>query len=97
VAKRYDISSPRQRGDKTYWVRIGSAFEDEKGISLVFDALPLPDKDGRCSARLFEPRERDQGGGAPRTQNPAREPVGYDDSDDVPFVTANPALEARVS
>lgn len=61
MAKRYDISTPRAKRDGgTYWVKIGSAWEGDKGIHLVFDALPLPDAEGRCVANLFEPRDRDQ-------------------------------------
>lgn len=77
--KRYDVSSPRERGDKTFWVRVGTAFEDEKGTSIVFDALPLPDKDGRVSVRLFEPRPRD-GGQRQQTRTYDR-----DLDDDAPF------------
>jgi hypothetical protein len=61
MSKRYDICSPRKGRDKTFWTRIGTAFENDKGIQLIFDALPLPDAEGRCVANLFEPKERDQG------------------------------------
>src|SRR5262245_31195258 len=98
VAKRYDISVPRKgRNDKTYWTKIGTAWENDRGqIQLVFDALPLPDADGRCVANLFEPRE-DQGRSASRDQADARERSGgqggygrqqsqdYDDGSDIPF------------
>lgn len=78
--KRYDVMSPRERKDgKTYWQRVGTAFEGDKGIGIEFDALPLPDKDGRVSVRLFEPRERDS---APQQRQPASQ---YDDGSDVPF------------
>ena len=61
--RRYDICTPRKgRDDKTFWTRIGTAWESEKGIQLVFDALPIPDSEGRCVANLFEPRERNGGG-----------------------------------
>jgi hypothetical protein len=61
MAKRYDMMTPRKgRDDKTYWTRIGTAFENDRGgFQLVFDALPLPDSEGRCVANLFEPRSRD--------------------------------------
>jgi hypothetical protein len=49
--------TPRKGRDKTFWCRIGTAFEGDKGIQLIFDALPLPDAEGRCVANLFEPRE----------------------------------------
>jgi hypothetical protein len=59
MSKRYDICTPRKgRDDKTFWTRIGTAFQGEKGIQLIFDALPLPDSEGRCVANLFEPREK---------------------------------------
>jgi hypothetical protein len=76
--KRYDVMSPRERKDgKTYWQRVGTAFEGDKGIGIEFDALPLPDKEGRVSVRLFEPRERD---GAPRQQTQQRQSADLDDS-----------------
>jgi hypothetical protein len=74
MSKRYDICTPRKgREDKTFWTRIGTAWENEKGIQLVFDALPLPDAEGRCVANLFEPREREQ------TQQRQTHPAGFDD------------------
>ena len=79
MSKRYDIMAPRKGRDKTFWTRIGTAFEGDKGIQLIFDALPLPDAEGRCVANLFEPRERND---APR-QQATRQPA-YDDSE-TPF------------
>lgn len=83
--KRYDISTPRKgRDDKTYWTRIGTAFQNDRGgIQLIFDALPIPDSEGRVVASLFEPRERDGGGQQQRSQAPAR--GGFDDLDDPVF------------
>lgn len=91
MSKRYDIMTPRKGREKTFWIRIGTAFEGEKGIQLIFDALPLPDAEGRCVANLFEPRERSQNGDAPRSQSAAA-----DLDDDIPFASCDPALEARV-
>jgi hypothetical protein len=60
MAKRFDICTPRKNGDKTYWNKIGTAWQNDKGgIQLVFEALPLPDAEGRCVANLFEPKSRD--------------------------------------
>lgn len=74
--------APRKGKDKTFWTRIGTAFEGDKGIQLVFDALPLPDAEGRCVANLFEPREKQQQSGSPR-QQPASQ---FDDlNEDAPF------------
>lgn len=61
MSKRFDIMTPRKsRDDKTFWTKIGTAWQNDKGgIQLVFDALPLPDSEGRCVANLFEPKPRD--------------------------------------
>lgn len=84
--KRYDICTPRKgRDDKTFWTRIGTAWESDKGIQLVFDALPLPDSEGRCVANLFEPRN-DREKSATRDLATARANSFDDlDSDSVPF------------
>jgi hypothetical protein len=76
-----NIATPRKAKDgKTCWTNIGTAwFNDNGGIQLVFDALPLPDAEGRCVANLFEPRERTQGGETTRQPQPA----GFDE--DPPF------------
>jgi hypothetical protein len=83
MSNRKDIMTPRKKKDGgTYWVKIGTAWENEKGTQLVFDALPLPDSEGRVVANLFEPRERDGGQRpAPRQQQGG----GYGDLDDAPF------------
>lgn len=93
MANRYDICTPRKgKDDKTFWTRIGTAWESEKGIQLVFDALPIPDAEGRCVANLFEPRENNQrSNGNQRRQAGAgsddwgRGTVGWGDDADAPF------------
>lgn len=60
MSKRYDVLSPRKRQDKTYWHKVGSAWEGAKGINIVLDSLPLPDAEGRVSISLFEPREKSE-------------------------------------
>ena len=60
---RYDVISPRKRGDadKTYWHRIGAAFDREKGgLSVVLDSLPLPDSDGQVRLLIVEAKTRDE-------------------------------------
>jgi hypothetical protein len=83
MSKRWDVSAPRHNAktDKTFWHRVGTAFEGEKGIGIVFDSLPLPDKDGRVAVRLFEPREKDAAKPAPKPRS------GNDDMGDeeIPF------------
>lgn len=75
MSTRFDIMSPRKgRDDKTFWTRIGTAWKNDRGgIQLVFDALPIPDSEGRVVANLFEPRDRSD---APRQTQ--RQPA-YDD------------------
>jgi hypothetical protein len=78
MSTRFDICTPRKgRDDKTYWTRIGTAWQNDKGIQLVFDALPIPDSEGRVVANLFEPKPRENTQPGQRQPQPA-----YDD--DVP-------------
>lgn len=53
---RYDLVSPRKgKDDKTRWFKVGAAFPREKGgFQLVFDALPLPDAEGRVTLMMWE-------------------------------------------
>lgn len=59
-----DIKSWRKsRNGKAYAIRIGSTWTNDKGVTyLEFDALPLPDEQGRVSCFLEEPRERTEAG-----------------------------------
>ena len=86
-SKRMNIATPRKAKDgKTYWTNIGTAwFNDNGGIQLVFDALPIPDSEGRVVANLFEPRERDGAGAGVRQQQQALAPTAADLDDEVPF------------
>ncbi|WP_299949104.1 hypothetical protein [uncultured Ruegeria sp.] len=84
---RFDLISPRPRKDgKTYWQKVGAAFPRQNGgFSLVLDALPLPDNEGRVSLLMTEPKPRDgqQGG---QSGGGYSEPAssGVDD-DEIPF------------
>jgi hypothetical protein len=64
MSTRYEIKSWRKSAnDKAYTVRLGSAWTDQKGVlRLAFDALPLPDEQGRVACFLEEPRERTEAG-----------------------------------
>lgn len=90
MSKRMTIATPRKgKDDKTYWTNIGTAwFNDRGGIQLVFDALPIPDSEGRVVANLFEPKERTQSRG-PAHALPADPAGGRDGSfeqyEDAPF------------
>ena len=82
MSKRYDIKAPRPKKDGgTYWHKIGTAWEGDKGIQLVFDSLPIPDAEGRCAANLFEPRSRDE----QHRANLGSGPRADDLNDDIPF------------
>lgn len=94
MATRRDICVPRKKSDGgTYWVKIGTEWTNEKGSSLVFDALPIPDAEGRCVAMLFEPRDnndnpRGRSAAADRQQASNRSNgggFGDDINDEVPF------------
>lgn len=80
MAKRYDVCSPRPRkdSDKPFWHRVGTAWEGEKGINITFDSLPLPDKEGRVSVALFEPRDS-------KPQASAQRPQREDEDSEIPF------------
>jgi len=87
VSKRYDIAAPRPGKDgKTFWTRIGTAWQNDKGIQLVFDSLPLPDSEGRCVANLFEPREdRARSGSNDLADARDRANSRVDEADSIPF------------
>jgi hypothetical protein len=86
MAQRFDVLSPRpKKGGGTFWHRVGTAWQGDKGINVVFDSIPLPDAEGRVSVSLFEPRDDQQrSGGGQRAQQPTG---GYnaDLDTDVPF------------
>lgn len=90
MAKRFDVCAPRagREEGKTFWHRVGTAFQNDKGgIGIYFDSLPIPDKDGKCSVQLFEPKEKQQGAAqAGGGQEPA--PAGrraQQNDDDIPW------------
>jgi hypothetical protein len=91
MSTRMDIKSWRKsRNGKAYAVRIGSTWTNDKGVTyLEFDALPLPDEQGRVSCFLEEPRERAEPGVqgfarqmAPSAPGPKPIPLG---GDSIPF------------
>jgi hypothetical protein len=83
---RFDICTPRPKKDGgSYWVKIGSAWQGDKGIQLVFDALPIPDSEGRCVANLFEPRNRDDQHRANLSRGQQQNTSRRELDDEVPF------------
>lgn len=85
VDEYMDVISFRQRGDKPYAHKIGSAKANGKGgINVYLDSSPLPDKDGRVSL-LISPRMEKGGGGDRRpAARPAPRRDDMEDSD-IPF------------
>lgn len=79
MTKRFDVMSPRKRAEKTYWHRVGTAWENDKGISITFDSLPIPDDKGEVRVLLFEPREKTE------TAQPVRRGSADMDDDHIPF------------
>ena len=90
---RHDLISPREKKNgQTHWQKVGAAFaRDNGGFSLVFDALPLPDKEGNVRVLMVEPRKNDapqQQREQPRQEDPASggPQQGNDDMDsEIPF------------
>lgn len=95
MGKRFDVCSPRKRAGKdgvegkTFWVRVGAAFDNDKGMQIVLDALPLPDPDGRCVLMLFEPKTAGEKTPAGTPDRQAGKSTGggsfADMDDDIPF------------
>jgi hypothetical protein len=91
MAERFDVISPREGKDgKTRWIRIGAGFPKGDRVSVVLDALPLPDKEGRVSLMLtpFVPKDQQGGhGAAPQQSSGGGAPTGgfQDFADDIPF------------
>jgi hypothetical protein len=86
MAQRYDACTPRKSKDgKTFWLKIGSGWQSDKGMQVVLDALPIPDAEGRCVINLFEPKPREQtgnGGWSGKTSS-------GDLDDAIPFISSN--------
>jgi len=89
MATRYDACTPRKSKDgKTFWLKIGSGWQSDKGMQIVLDALPMPDTEGRCVINLFEPKPRDGGQRVPDGSRGAP-PQSDNLDDDIPFISSN--------
>lgn len=87
MGQRFNVATPRPKHDGgTFWLRIGSAWQNEKGLITVYlDSYPIPDKEGVVKMMLFEPDPRDKparGGG--REENSPRA-WNRELDDDIPF------------
>lgn len=87
MTTRFDLVSPRKgKDDKTRWFKVGAAFSRDKGgYQLVFDALPLPDAEGRVTLMMWEAQERDGQSSQARAADRAQRPARDDLEDSVPF------------
>jgi hypothetical protein len=94
AARYYEGKTPRKNGDKTYWTRVATMFPAKDGSDKFvaeFEALPLPDADGKVRVMFMPPLPRDDDRPA-RDAPPARErreppPAGRRsaDDDEIPF------------
>jgi hypothetical protein len=93
MSNRFDVCTPRPKKDGgSWWLKVGTAWQNEKGVQVILDAYPAPDAEGRIVLNLFEPRD-DKQRSAQNDRQQARGNGGpqnkyTDDSDGVPFVTS---------
>ena len=77
MTNRLDALSARESNGKTYWTRVGVAFQskDGTGWNVMLDAMPAP-TDGQFKITLMVPKPRDDNGGGGGRQASA---------DDIPY------------
>lgn len=76
MTNRLDALSARESNGKTYWTRVGAAFQskDGTGWNVLLDAMPAP-VDGQFKITLMVPKPRDESGGGQRQAS----------ADDIPY------------
>lgn len=87
MAQRYQLVSPRPKRDGgTYWHNVGTAFAKDNGsFSLIFDSLPIADKDGRVMVLMSEARDRNDGPRQDNRQQSQQPRRDEPDASDIPF------------
>lgn len=82
--KRLDALTVREVNGKSYFTRLGVAFENKNGdgYNVLLDAIPAP-VDGQFKIMLKPPQEKDGGQQQSRSGGSGR--VGRDDPDSIPF------------
>lgn len=77
MTNRLDALSARESNGKTYWTRVGVAFQskDGTGWNVLLDAMPAP-VDGQFKITLMVPKPRDDNGGGNRQAS---------NTDDIPY------------
>ena len=78
--KRFSVVQAKEvpGRDKPVWLRHGIAFQNDKGISIKLEGLPLPNKEGEVWLKLFE----DDGSRRPQTASAA---ASGDLDDEIPY------------
>ena len=78
--KRFSVVQAKEvpGRDKPVWLRHGIAFQNDKGISIKLEGLPLPNKEGEVWLKLFE----DDGSRRPQTAPVA---ASGDLDDEIPY------------
>lgn len=101
MSKRYNVTSPRkymsQGQEKTQWLKIGVAFESDKGgFDIQLDALPLPEPDKKNTGQMIVrlkafPAEKTESRGEGRDEYGVKTKATFPDADyggggdDIPF------------
>lgn len=60
MAQRYDLLTVKEDDKgKSWWTKIGAGWENKAGdgFQLIFEALPLPGKDGLTKVIMKQPSE----------------------------------------
>jgi hypothetical protein len=78
MSEYWDVKQfKKTKNGKNYAVKLGSAKKkDDGGFYIDFDALPLPDAEGRCSVTIMPQQER---------ARPAQRSTDVDMNDDIGF------------
>jgi hypothetical protein len=78
MSNRLDALTVREVGDKSYWTKIGVAFQGRDGASYIvkLDAIPAP-SEGQFVIHLREPRDNSGTGDRPRPTNQSGTGGGY--------------------
>lgn len=81
MTTRLDALSVRESNGRSYWTRVGVAFQskDGSGWNVLLDAMPAP-QDGQFKITLRPPQQQDSGNKVSRQSFDA--PT---DSDNIPF------------
>jgi hypothetical protein len=84
MADRLDALSVRESKGKSYFTKIGAAFQnkDGKGWSVLLDAMPAP-VEGQFKIMLREPLPKDGERAGSQSGGPRNAPADLDD--DYPF------------